>query len=103
MKAHTCDNLRIAALGTVADRISVGRGRLPGPLAFQRRWAGHRVTAPPRRSLCCKFRTPPACKPAGNLVHTDHTQGAVVSRLSDLITQAKAKDPQLGADLEREF
>jgi adenine-specific DNA-methyltransferase len=26
-----------------------------------------------------------------------------VSRLSDLVAQAKAKDPQLGADLEREF
>jgi len=26
-----------------------------------------------------------------------------VSRLTDLITQAKAKDPQMGADLEREF
>lgn len=26
-----------------------------------------------------------------------------MSRLTDLIAQAKAKDPQLGADLEREF
>jgi adenine-specific DNA-methyltransferase len=26
-----------------------------------------------------------------------------VSRLTDLIAQAKAKDPQLGADLDREF
>jgi adenine-specific DNA-methyltransferase len=26
-----------------------------------------------------------------------------VSRLTDLIAQAKAKDPELGADLEREF
>lgn len=31
------------------------------------------------------------------------TQGAVVSRLTDLIAQSKAKDAQLGADLEREF
>jgi adenine-specific DNA-methyltransferase len=30
-------------------------------------------------------------------------QGAAVSRLTDLIAQAKAKDPQLGADLDREF
>jgi adenine-specific DNA-methyltransferase len=29
--------------------------------------------------------------------------GVVVSRLTDLIAQAKAKDPQLGADLDREF
>jgi adenine-specific DNA-methyltransferase len=29
--------------------------------------------------------------------------GGVVSRLSDLIGQAKQKDTQLGADLEREF
>ena len=27
----------------------------------------------------------------------------VLSRLTDLIARAKAKDPQLGADLEREF
>ena len=26
-----------------------------------------------------------------------------VSRLTDLLAQAKARDPQLGADLEREF
>ena len=26
-----------------------------------------------------------------------------MSRLTDLITQAKAKDPQMGMDLEREF
>jgi len=26
-----------------------------------------------------------------------------VSRLTELIAQAKAKDPQMGADLEREF
>ena len=26
-----------------------------------------------------------------------------MSRLTDLIAQAKAKDPQLGADLDREF
>lgn len=26
-----------------------------------------------------------------------------MSRLTDLIVQAKAKDPQMGADLEREF
>lgn len=32
-----------------------------------------------------------------------HTQGAVVSRLTDLLAQTKAKDAQLGADLEREF
>ena len=30
-------------------------------------------------------------------------QGVAVSRLTDLIAQAKAKDPQLGADLDREF
>ncbi len=30
-------------------------------------------------------------------------KGAEVSRLTDLITQAKAKDPQMGMDLEREF
>ena len=29
--------------------------------------------------------------------------GATVSRLTDLIAQAKAKDPQLGTDLDREF
>ena len=31
------------------------------------------------------------------------TNGARVSRLTDLIAQAKAKDPQLGADLAQEF
>jgi len=31
------------------------------------------------------------------------THGANVSRLTDLIAQAKAKDPRLGADLEQEF
>jgi adenine-specific DNA-methyltransferase len=30
-------------------------------------------------------------------------EGIVVSRLTDLIAQVKAKDPQLGADLDREF
>src|SRR5215213_9844226 len=30
-------------------------------------------------------------------------QGKLVSRLTDLILKAKANDPQLGADLEREF
>ncbi len=30
-------------------------------------------------------------------------QGVVLSRLTDLIAQTKAKDPQLGADLDREF
>jgi hypothetical protein len=30
-------------------------------------------------------------------------EGPVVSRLTDLIAQVKAKDPQMGADLEREF
>jgi adenine-specific DNA-methyltransferase len=30
-------------------------------------------------------------------------QGKKVSRLTDLIAQAKSKDTQLGADLEREF
>jgi adenine-specific DNA-methyltransferase len=29
--------------------------------------------------------------------------GAAVSRLTDLIAQAKAQDPQLGADLDQEF
>src|SRR5690606_15615538 len=36
-------------------------------------------------------------------VHPCKEEGAVVSRLTDLIAQTKAKDPQLGADLEREF
>ena len=31
------------------------------------------------------------------------SKGAEVSRLTDLINQAKAKGSQLGADLEREF
>lgn len=31
------------------------------------------------------------------------SNGIVVSRLTDLIAQAKAKDTQMGADLEREF
>ena len=30
-------------------------------------------------------------------------KGTNLSRLTDLITEAKARDPQLGADLEREF
>ncbi|MDD5463319.1 MAG: DNA methyltransferase [Methylococcales bacterium] len=34
---------------------------------------------------------------------TQRQTGAEVSRLTDLIAQAKAKDPQLGADLDREF
>jgi adenine-specific DNA-methyltransferase len=32
-----------------------------------------------------------------------HIEGAAVSRLTDLIAHAKSKDPQLGADLDREF
>jgi adenine-specific DNA-methyltransferase len=32
-----------------------------------------------------------------------HSTGADLSRLTDLIAQARRKDPQLGADLEREF
>jgi adenine-specific DNA-methyltransferase len=34
---------------------------------------------------------------------THFHQGASVSRLTDLIAQAKTKDPQMGKDLEREF
>jgi hypothetical protein len=33
----------------------------------------------------------------------NHIQGELVSRLSDLIANAEAKDPQLGTDLECEF
>lgn len=32
-----------------------------------------------------------------------HNEGDQVSRITDLIAQAKAKDPQMGADLEREY
>lgn len=35
--------------------------------------------------------------------HPESLTGANVSRLTDLIAQTKAKDPQVGADLEREF
>src|SRR5690606_6965820 len=34
---------------------------------------------------------------------TKRIQGESVSRLTELIAKAKAEDPQLGADLEREF
>jgi hypothetical protein len=33
----------------------------------------------------------------------EHFEGGAVSRLTDLIAQAKSKDKQLGADLDREF
>jgi len=33
----------------------------------------------------------------------EHVTGGAVSRLTDLIAQAKSKDPKLGADLDREF
>src|SRR6185295_10581142 len=38
-----------------------------------------------------------------SLSSQNRIQGSLVSRLTDLIAKAKAKDPQLGADMEREF
>jgi adenine-specific DNA-methyltransferase len=34
---------------------------------------------------------------------TNKKTGAFVSRLTDLIAQVRAKDPQIGADLDKEF
>ena len=42
-------------------------------------------------------------RPAKNCAACHNAQGANMSRLTDLIAQVKAKDAQLGDDLEREF
>lgn len=67
---------------------------------------GHRVRRAQRLSAERDYLdTRDCCQRHGIIVIIEGSQkyGVNVSRLTDLIAQAKAKDPTMGADLEREF
>ena len=54
----------------------------------------------------CRLIRPPGHgthNQSATILASPNPKGEFVSRLTDLIAQAKSKDPQLGADLDREF